>query len=127
MNIKNRENLKFTFPTGGDIQDKMLTVIQWFQLWDYNTGEVTHVGAGHSAAITTISFSPDKKYIVSVSADGAIFVWIFPPPVIKTDDERLDADLERELKIEEKREMPSSPCNTDDEKPFFKCDSEGIP
>ncbi|OWK14718.1 hypothetical protein Celaphus_00001022, partial [Cervus elaphus hippelaphus] len=52
------------FVTGGN--DHLVKV------WDYNEGEVTHVGVGHSGNITRIRISPGNQYIVSVSADGAI-------------------------------------------------------
>uniref|UniRef100_A0A8C4VB53 Cilia- and flagella-associated protein 52 n=1 Tax=Falco tinnunculus TaxID=100819 RepID=A0A8C4VB53_FALTI len=58
------------FVTGGD--DHLV------KLWDYNEGAVTHVGVGHSGHITRLKICPENKYIVSVSADGAIFLWKFP-------------------------------------------------
>ncbi|XP_069883076.1 cilia- and flagella-associated protein 52 isoform X2 [Dipodomys merriami] len=58
------------FVTGGN--DHLIKV------WDYNEGEVTHVGVGHSGNITRIRISPGNKYIISVSADGAILRWKFP-------------------------------------------------
>ncbi len=47
-------------------------------MWRYNEGDVTHVGAGHSGEITGVKISPDGRYIVSVSNDGAIMRWRFP-------------------------------------------------
>uniref|UniRef100_A0A2K5ILM4 Cilia- and flagella-associated protein 52 n=1 Tax=Colobus angolensis palliatus TaxID=336983 RepID=A0A2K5ILM4_COLAP len=58
------------FVTGGN--DHLVKV------WDYNEGEVTHVGVGHSGDITRIRISPGNQYIVSVSADGAILRWKYP-------------------------------------------------
>ncbi|NXI89744.1 CFA52 protein, partial [Psophia crepitans] len=58
------------FVTGGD--DHLV------KLWDYNQGTVTHVGVGHSGHITRLKICPGKKYIVSVSADGAILIWNYP-------------------------------------------------
>ncbi|XP_075296976.1 cilia- and flagella-associated protein 52 isoform X1 [Opisthocomus hoazin] len=58
------------FVTGGD--DHLV------KLWDYNEGTVTHVGVGHSGNITRLKICPGKKYIVSVSAGGAILVWKYP-------------------------------------------------
>jgi WD40 repeat protein len=40
---------------------------------------VTHVGIGHSAPITGIKISPDQTMIASISSDGAVFIWHFPP------------------------------------------------
>lgn len=58
------------FVTGGD--DKLLKV------WTYEDGEVIFVGIGHSAPIKKAKICPNQRYIVSVSADGAILVWRFP-------------------------------------------------
>ncbi|NXK99042.1 CFA52 protein, partial [Mesembrinibis cayennensis] len=58
------------FVTGGD--DHLV------KLWDYNEGAVTHVGVGHSGNIARLKICPGKKYIVSVSADGAILLWKYP-------------------------------------------------
>ncbi|XP_069606735.1 cilia- and flagella-associated protein 52 [Ranitomeya imitator] len=61
------------FVTGGD--DKLVKV------WDYNEGEVTQVGIGHSGSISRLKICPLSKYIISVSTDGAILRWKYPYPV----------------------------------------------
>ena len=48
------------------------------KMWDYNEGTVTHIGVGHSGNITRLMICPGNKYIVSVSADGAILLWKYP-------------------------------------------------
>lgn len=58
------------FATGGN--DQII------KLWKYQEGITTHVGIGHSAVITAVRFSPDKKIIVSASASGSIFLWKNP-------------------------------------------------
>lgn len=58
------------FVTGGD--DKLIKV------WKYNEGVVTHVGIGHSSAIQKLRVCPNNRVLVSVSDDGAIFIWRFP-------------------------------------------------
>ncbi|KAJ1130550.1 hypothetical protein NDU88_008901 [Pleurodeles waltl] len=60
------------FVTGGD--DKLIKV------WNYNEGEVTHVGIGHSGSITRLRICPFNKCIISVSADGGIIRWKYPFP-----------------------------------------------
>ncbi|XP_066442698.1 cilia- and flagella-associated protein 52 [Eleutherodactylus coqui] len=60
------------FVTGGD--DKLVKV------WDYNQGEVTQVGIGHSGSISRLRICPLSKYIISVSTDGAILRWKYPYP-----------------------------------------------
>lgn len=56
--------------TGGD--DKLIKV------WNYNTGEVTYVGMGHSSSITRLRICPNMRIIISVSADGAVLRWRYP-------------------------------------------------
>ncbi|GLG99654.1 Transcription initiation factor TFIID subunit 5 [Gryllus bimaculatus] len=51
---------------------------QLVKLWKYNEGCLSHVGVGHAGAITAAKFSPDDRYIVSVSSDGGIFKWKCP-------------------------------------------------
>nr|CAD7446903.1 unnamed protein product [Timema bartmani] len=51
---------------------------QVIKLWKYMEGVATHVGLGHAGIITAVTFSPDNRYIVSVSADGGIFRWVNP-------------------------------------------------
>lgn len=53
--------------SGGE--DKLL------KFWDYDEGEVTAMGVGHSGLITRARFSPSGRFIVSVGEEGAIFVW----------------------------------------------------
>ncbi|CAH8622139.1 unnamed protein product [Heterobilharzia americana] len=60
-----------TFVTGGN--DKLVKV------WKYNEGEVTHVGLGHTSPITRLRISPDQKNVITVSEDGAIYIWEMPP------------------------------------------------
>lgn len=49
------------------------------QVWDYDCGEVTHVGVGHSAEISKVKVAPNGCHVVSVSIDGAILRWKMPP------------------------------------------------
>ncbi|NWU94106.1 CFA52 protein, partial [Upupa epops] len=58
------------FVTGGD--DQLV------KLWDYNEGVMTHIGAGHGGNIARLKICPGKKYIGSVSTDGAILLWRYP-------------------------------------------------
>ncbi len=45
------------------------------KVWLYDEGEQVAAGTGHSGAITRLKISPDKRIIVSVGAEGAIFIW----------------------------------------------------
>ncbi|KAA0187408.1 WD repeat-containing protein 16 [Fasciolopsis buskii] len=59
-----------TFVTGGD--DKLV------KIWKYNEGEVTHVGLGHTSSITRLRIAPDQRHVITVSEDGAIYIWNMP-------------------------------------------------
>ena len=50
----------------------------FFKLWNYDSGTYDQVGYGHSGSIQRIAISPDQSCIVSVGAEGAVFVWEFP-------------------------------------------------
>ncbi|KAI3474427.1 hypothetical protein Pfo_029288 [Paulownia fortunei] len=47
-------------------------------MYDHITGEMVAQATGHSDVITGIVFLPDCKHLVSVGADGCIFVWKLP-------------------------------------------------
>ncbi|KAI9317353.1 quinon protein alcohol dehydrogenase-like superfamily [Zopfochytrium polystomum] len=49
------------------------------KVYRYEEGDVAYVGIGHSTDIMKVKISPDHKHIISVSADGAIFSWLFYP------------------------------------------------
>jgi WD40 repeat protein len=55
------------FVTGGD--DKLV------KLWDFQTGELVAVGKGHCGNIRKAIFAPDQSIIVSVGAEGGIYIW----------------------------------------------------
>lgn len=40
------------------------------------------VGVGHSGPIQKLKICPGIKYIVSVSADGAILIWTIPEEML---------------------------------------------
>lgn len=62
------------FVSGG--QDKRV------KLWDYDEGICYYNGIGHSGDITKVVISPDQKTMVSVGAEGAIFMWHMPESVL---------------------------------------------
>ncbi|XP_012941670.1 mitogen-activated protein kinase-binding protein 1 isoform X2 [Aplysia californica] len=45
---------------------------------DFHTGEVVATMYGHSEVITGVKFANDLKHVITVSADGCIFVWRLP-------------------------------------------------
>ena len=45
------------------------------KVWGYDEGQCFRVGKGHSGAVTKAKFAPDGEKIVSVGAEGAIFIW----------------------------------------------------
>eukprot|EP00325_Prymnesiales_sp_UTEX-LB-985_P010048 CAMPEP_0174709378 /NCGR_PEP_ID=MMETSP1094-20130205/11355_1 /TAXON_ID=156173 /ORGANISM="Chrysochromulina brevifilum, Strain UTEX LB 985" /LENGTH=653 /DNA_ID=CAMNT_0015908051 /DNA_START=37 /DNA_END=1998 /DNA_ORIENTATION=- len=72
----NGESGETVFATGG--MDHVV------RIWSFKSGALISEGAGHTAAVRGIKFSPDGKQLVSVGEDGAVLVWnIFlddPPP-----------------------------------------------
>jgi len=46
-----------------------------FKLLDVNTGEETKTFSGHIARVNSVKFSPDGKYLVSISSDRKIKLW----------------------------------------------------
>jgi len=45
------------------------------KLWGYDEGHCFFTGKGHSGAITKVKISPDGEKVVTVGAEGAIFIW----------------------------------------------------
>jgi WD40 repeat protein len=45
------------------------------KVFGYDEGHCARVGRGHSGAITKVKFTPDGQRIVTVGAEGAIFIW----------------------------------------------------
>jgi WD40 repeat protein len=41
----------------------------------YDEGQCYFVGVGHSSEVTALAVAPDKSSIVSVGAEGGIFIW----------------------------------------------------
>ncbi|TPX31610.1 hypothetical protein SmJEL517_g05107 [Synchytrium microbalum] len=58
------------FVMGGS--DKLVKV------YKYEEGDVAAVGIGHSTDVTKVRVAPNGKYMVSVSAEGAIMSWELP-------------------------------------------------
>lgn len=48
------------------------------RVWGYDEGFCHYAGAGHSGPITRTRISPDQKTIVSVGAEGTVFIWEMP-------------------------------------------------
>ncbi|KAK3728613.1 hypothetical protein QZH41_011696, partial [Actinostola sp. cb2023] len=78
------------FVTGGT--DKLIKVpgiesfsYEWevAMVWKYNKGEVTHVGIGHCGDVQRVKICPRSKYIISVSNDGSVLRWKYPPVLRK--------------------------------------------
>jgi WD40 repeat protein len=45
------------------------------KVWGYDEGRCFGVGKGHSGVVNKVKFTPDGDKIVSVGAEGAIFIW----------------------------------------------------
>ncbi|XP_063418696.1 mitogen-activated protein kinase-binding protein 1-like isoform X3 [Mytilus trossulus] len=63
--------------------DKSITII------DYATGEIQASMIGHAETISSIKFTNNLKHLISVSADGCIFVWRLPPEMTNMMQNRL--------------------------------------
>ena len=50
-------------------EDKRVSV------YAYDEGVLAWTGVGHSSDITACTVSPDHRTLVSVAADGAVYVW----------------------------------------------------
>ncbi|XP_041352777.1 mitogen-activated protein kinase-binding protein 1-like isoform X2 [Gigantopelta aegis] len=57
---------------------------------DFYTGELVANMYGHSESITGIMFMNDLKHIISVSADGCVFIWRLPLDLTKNMKDRLE-------------------------------------
>lgn len=70
--------LAVAHPEGGHIavagSDRVL------KLFDYESGELTHVSSRHAAPVVAVAFAPGGRVLVSASADGAVFTWSSPNP-----------------------------------------------
>jgi WD40 repeat protein len=52
------------------------------RLWRcrYDEGRCWYVGVGHSGEVTALAVAPDKSAVVSVGAEGGIFIWDYMRP-----------------------------------------------
>lgn len=51
---------------------------QLVKLWNYQTGVPVALGTGHAGVIVTCAYSPCGRFLVTGSADGAVFIWKVP-------------------------------------------------
>lgn len=50
------------------------------KLWGYDEGHCYYIGVAHSGVVTQVAVTPDKSKVVSVGAEGGIFIWDFARP-----------------------------------------------
>jgi WD40 repeat protein len=62
------------FVSGGE--DKVV------KLWSYDEGMIAYKGIGHSGHISKVCIAPNQQFIVTVGAEGAIFIWHMPKSVL---------------------------------------------
>jgi WD40 repeat protein len=48
------------------------------QVWNYEEGVVYFLGFGHSGSVNRVAIAPDQKHIISVGAEGSVFIWKMP-------------------------------------------------
>jgi WD40 repeat protein len=46
----------------------------------YDEGRCWYAGVGHSGEVTALAVAPDKSAVVSVGAEGGIFIWDYIRP-----------------------------------------------
>ena len=46
-------------------------------VWDFDSGEIIHTFKGHTNMVSSVTFSPDGKKIISASYDNSVRVWDF--------------------------------------------------
>jgi len=51
------------------------------KVYRYEEGDSVYIGVGHSTEITKVIMSPDQQNIISISVEGAIYIWEFPEQV----------------------------------------------
>lgn len=49
----------------------------------YDEGHCYYVGVGHSGEVTSLAVAPDKSAVVSVGAEGGIFIWDYQRPPVQ--------------------------------------------
>lgn len=52
------------------------------QLWNYQKGMPVAIGYGHAGVIVSCAYSPCGRFLVTGSADGAVFMWAVPEVII---------------------------------------------
>jgi len=55
--------------------DEIVTASTAIKFWDVSTRTSTRKLRGHAAAVVSITYSPDHKYLISASQDRFILVW----------------------------------------------------
>lgn len=45
------------------------------RIWNYAEGKIVSEHAGHSNTITSVSFTPDGKQVISTGRDGLVLIW----------------------------------------------------
>lgn len=58
-------------------------------LFDFFSGDLVAQVSGHSELITSVRFSPDGRFLLSVGGDGCIMMWSMAEPLVAAMQERL--------------------------------------
>ena len=63
------------FDISRDSQLAAVAVSRSLQIWQLNTPELSSTLDGHTAAITTVSFSPNCEFVATGSEDKTVNIW----------------------------------------------------
>lgn len=89
------------------------------KILDFFSGDIVGEVHGHGEIITSIKFSPDGRYVVTVAGDGCIFVWKVGDLLVEAMKERiieLYSKFEQKTQIKAvKQPVPPSTSELEDE------------
>ena len=103
-------------------------------LFDFFSGDLVAQVSGHSDLITSVRFSPDGRYLLSVGGDGCVMMWSLADPLVGAMQERLlellSSAQKRQRRMSEVEEPirppPSSMADKHDKQSGKQSDKQGV-
>lgn len=84
---------------------------KWIRIFDFYSGNCIGKVAGHSELVTGVKFTLDGRRLISIGADGCIFVWRLAPELTAAMQERLT-----EMKRKEAQAVAEAEADTESNK-----------